>query len=199
MQKRFDNRVIRALEKWPDVPACYGWLRLDRRGNWLIKGQSVSHRRAIDFLGRNYSSDENGNWFVQNGPQRAYCNLDYTPWIYHLDGLDQLFTHTQNHIKEMRGLIVDDNGDILIETEYGIGLLEDRDLVKFIEILESPPEDTATNDFLVDRLANLDPKLHSSIELLWHGRSIKAQAMYGADVPKAFGYVATPLRAPVKD
>jgi len=195
MTKRFDKQVIRALEKWPNVPACYGWLRLDRRGNWLIQEQSISHPRAIDFLGRNYGCDENGNWFVQNGPQRAYCNLDYTPWIYRLDGLDQLFTHTQNPIKEIRGLVVDDNGDILIETEYGIGLLEDRDLARFIEILESQAEGTNTNDFIGTRLANLEPKSNASIKLLWHGKSIIVQAMYGSDIPNAFGYVAVPIKA----
>ena len=81
------------------------------------------------------------------------------------------------------------------ETEYGIGLLEDRDLARFIEILESQAEGTNTNDFIGTRLANLEPKSNASIKLLWHGKSIIVQAMYGSDIPNAFGYVAVPIKA----
>ncbi|TMH99667.1 MAG: DUF2946 family protein, partial [Betaproteobacteria bacterium] len=28
-----DELVARSLAKWPNVPAVYGWLALDRRGN----------------------------------------------------------------------------------------------------------------------------------------------------------------------
>ena len=28
-----DESVIRALAKWPNVPAVYGWLSLSRRGD----------------------------------------------------------------------------------------------------------------------------------------------------------------------
>ncbi|HET8728586.1 MAG TPA: DUF2946 family protein, partial [Alphaproteobacteria bacterium] len=31
-----DESVLRAMTKWPNVPAVYGWLQLDQRGNWLI-------------------------------------------------------------------------------------------------------------------------------------------------------------------
>lgn len=195
MPHSFDKRVIRALEKWPNVPACYGWLSLNRRGRWLIQGQAISHIRAIEFLGRNYASDERGQWFVQNGPQRAYCALDYTPWVYHFDGLDQIFTHTENQAWEMRGVVVDDAGNILIETEHGIGLLEDRDLARFIELLELQADDTAANDGIATQLAALDAKSGDSLEILWCGEPIKIQAMHCADVPGAFGYVAVPLEA----
>ena len=33
-----DETVIRAMAKWPDVPAVWGWLSLDRRGVWKLKG-----------------------------------------------------------------------------------------------------------------------------------------------------------------
>ena len=36
-----DAAVIAALAKWPNVPAVFGWLRLDRRGNWLIREQQI--------------------------------------------------------------------------------------------------------------------------------------------------------------
>ena len=195
MPQQFDTQVISALEKWPNVPACYGWLSLSRRGRWLIQKQPISHARAIDFLGRNYGCDECGQWFVQNGPQRAYCALDYTPWIYHLDGLEQIFTHTENQVLEMRGVVVDDAGDILVETEYGIGLLEDRDLARFLQILEHQSNNRGTDNDIATRLSGLDVKSNDSLEILWHGEAIMVQKMYAADVPKAFGFVTTPSAA----
>ena len=32
-----DDIVRQALAKWPNVPACYGWLGLDARGNWYMR------------------------------------------------------------------------------------------------------------------------------------------------------------------
>ena len=36
-----DEIVLRSMLKWPNVPSVYGWLRLDRRGQWLIRMPSV--------------------------------------------------------------------------------------------------------------------------------------------------------------
>ena len=38
-----DPAVLRGMARWPDVPAVYGWLALDRRGNWRLK-EAVSGR-----------------------------------------------------------------------------------------------------------------------------------------------------------
>ena len=94
-----DDIVARAMHKWPDVPNVFGWLRLDRRGNWLVKSRSaaferIGNRAVIDFIGRNYAADLQGRWFFQNGPQRVYVSLDYTPWVFRLsDNTDSLLAH----------------------------------------------------------------------------------------------------------
>ena len=77
----FDDEVVRAMARWPNVPQCFGWLRLDRRGNWRIKDAVITHQRAIAFLSRHYRADDRGRWYVQNGPQQVFVTLDYTPWI----------------------------------------------------------------------------------------------------------------------
>ena len=41
-----DEMVARSLAKWPNVPAVFGWLELDRRGNWRIKGEKIEIGRA---------------------------------------------------------------------------------------------------------------------------------------------------------
>ena len=83
---------LSAIAKWPNVPACYDWLSLDRRGNWRLQGERVTHRGLIEFMNRQYGSDESGCWFVQNGPQRVFVSLAYTPWVLRREG-DAFVTH----------------------------------------------------------------------------------------------------------
>ena len=59
-----DDIVLRGMAKWPDVPAVFGWLSLNRRGQWLIKGERISNPGVTAFIGRNYEHDEQGRWFV---------------------------------------------------------------------------------------------------------------------------------------
>jgi hypothetical protein len=48
-----DEAVLRAIARWPNVPSVYGWLSLDRRGNWSIKGQRIANRSITEFIARN--------------------------------------------------------------------------------------------------------------------------------------------------
>ncbi|HSS63052.1 MAG TPA: DUF2946 family protein, partial [Gammaproteobacteria bacterium] len=126
-----DEYVIRAMARWPHVPAVYGWLALDRRGDWRIKGARLGHRKAVAFVNRNYASDDSGRWFFQNGPQRVYVRLEYTPWIYRLGADDGLYTHTGETVESIVGVYLDDHGNLLLNTARGIGLMDDRDLDAF--------------------------------------------------------------------
>ena len=67
-----DAVVLRAMAKWPNVPAVFGWLSLDRRGRWLLRGEPIGNAAARQFISRNYQSDPHGRWFFQNGPQRVF-------------------------------------------------------------------------------------------------------------------------------
>lgn len=193
MEREFDQDVLRALEKWPNVPACYGWLKLDRRGNWLIKDQIITHRRAVEFLSRNYASDDAGQWFAQNGPQRAYCELAYTPWIYHLDGHQQLFTHAQNAVENLLGLVIDEQGNLLLETEFGIGVMHDSDLAQFLDVLTEHQNEEHNSDELMTTMLKLDPELDDATVIHWQREPVKLRAMRSADIPGKFGYVAVPI------
>ena len=74
-----DELVLQALERWPNVPAVRGWLRLDARGRWLIRQPAsatekhqfapIVNPQMIEFINRNYVVDDAGAYF-QNGPQR---------------------------------------------------------------------------------------------------------------------------------
>ena len=67
-----EDWVHRAMARWPNVPALYGWLSLDRRGRWRIQNETISRPQIIDTFNRNYAADEQGRWYFQNGPQRGY-------------------------------------------------------------------------------------------------------------------------------
>lgn len=127
-----DASVLRAMARWPDVPAVYGWLALDRRGNWLLKDPArarfsrIGNAALREFIGRNYAVDERGCWYFQNGPQRVYVALAYTPLVLHYEG-DALFDHC-GRATHAQAAFVDEEGSVLIQGERAVGLLDDRDL-----------------------------------------------------------------------
>ena len=132
-----DEIVARSIAKWPNVPAVYGWLELDRRGNWLIKGERIGNQALREFIGRNYEADERGRWFFQNGPQRVYVRLAYTPLVVHYEG-DRLFDHC-GRVFVSRGTYQDDEGSVLVEGDLGIALLDDRDLERYADSADQLP------------------------------------------------------------
>ncbi len=130
-----DELVARSLAKWPNVPAVYGWLALDRRGNWRIKGQKISNVALREFIARNYECDAQGRWFFQNGPQRVYVSLAYTPLVVHYDA-DRLFDQCGRPFG-CGTIYQDDEGSVLIAAEGRVALLDDRELARFADRAES--------------------------------------------------------------
>lgn len=132
-----DEAVIRSLAKWPNVPAVYGWLALDRRGNWRIKGERIANSALRDFIGRNYEPDDQGRWFFQNGPQRVYVKLAYTPLVAHFEG-EVLVDHCGRPFAAARAY-QDDEGSVLLEGRGAVALLDDRDLERYAEQADRLP------------------------------------------------------------
>jgi hypothetical protein len=126
-----DAVVAQAMAKWPNVPAVYGWLSLDRRGNWLIKGERIANAALRDFIARNYEADSVGRWYFQNGPQRVYVALAYTPLVVHYDG-DSLVDHCGRPFAAERTYL-DDEGSVLVEGGGRIALVDDRDLARYAD------------------------------------------------------------------
>ena len=61
-----DDIVKQGMAKWPNVPSVFGWLGLDSRGHWLIKGGRISNTFVADFLGGNYEREEQGLCYFRN-------------------------------------------------------------------------------------------------------------------------------------
>lgn len=160
-----DDIVKQALAKWPNVPDCYGWLGLDARGRWFMRddaaqaagdfpqsrGSWLRHEKLIDFIGRNYESDDEGRWFFQNGPQRVYIELECTPWIWQVLPDYRLQSHTGLQTSAGECLL-DEEGRLYIASPQGLGLVHSQDMVLAAEAVEQGvwvPRDVMSADLPV--------------------------------------------------
>ncbi|MEK6245399.1 MAG: DUF2946 family protein [Pseudomonadota bacterium] len=132
-----DESVVRGMAKWPDVPDVYGWLSLDRRGNWLIQGERIGNAALREFIGRNYQPDAQGRWFFQNGPQRVFVTLAYAPLVVRHEG--ELLLDQCGRAFSLIETFVDEEGSVLLLGESGIALLDDRDLERYADSANSLP------------------------------------------------------------
>lgn len=160
-----DDIVKQALAKWPNVPDCYGWLGLDARGRWFMRddaaqaagdfpqsrGSWLRHEKLIDFIGRNYESDNEGRWFFQNGPQRVYVELECTPWVWQVLPDYRLQSHTGLQTSAGECLL-DEEGRLYIASPQGLGLVHSQDMVLAAEAVEQGvwvPRDVMSADLPV--------------------------------------------------
>jgi hypothetical protein len=133
-----DDIVAQAMARWPDVPAVYGWLRLDRRGRWLVRGEPIGHRPTSDFISRNYHQDAQGRFFFQNGPQRVFVDIDHFPHVLWLAGAASdtatLVTHAGDAVERPWCAWLDAAGGVIIAFDAAgaratsFGAVLDRDL-----------------------------------------------------------------------
>jgi hypothetical protein len=185
-----DEVVKTAMAKWPQVPDVYGWLRLDARGQWYLvdrnlpgfsqsvhgKGSPITSPGILDFIGRNYACDERGCWYWQNGPQRAFAELDLAPLVFRVlnrvalqPHMIELVSHTGYPVQSVRAAAVDSGGRVWITSEQGPGVIHDLD---------------ASNLRIDD---HVEPMQLSLGEQSWSMVEIE-------EGDKTFGFVPSPLR-----
>ena len=157
-----DDIVIRSMLKWPDVPDVYGWLQLDRRGNWRIRNASpgakppfepIGNTALREFIARNYSADNRGCWFFQNGPQRVFVKLAYAPFAFRLENgvfADQCGRVVRRPDKAW----LDEEGSLVLSAAGSVGLMDDRDLGAVAETLAEGVFGTGADSVPVGRLAS---------------------------------------------
>lgn len=189
-----DPIVIQAMAKWPSVPNVFGWLHLDRRGNWLIKGDRIANAGVTDFIGRNYAEDEQGRWFFQNGPQRVFVTLEYTPFVVHTagDASTSLETHIGQSIAKVSGAWVDDTGSLLLRWGTGMGVLNDRDLASvsnlFTDLHGKPISDT-----LLGRAFDGESRRHATgVYVDYASTRVPVGRIRSGEVPQKFGFDPAP-------
>ena len=154
-----DDIVKQAMAKWPNVPACAGWLGLDVRGNWYLrdgaaqasggfasglpgaKGSLVEHAKLAEFIGRNYLVEPDGRWYFQNGPQRVYIELENTPWVWRArwsDGRLHLHSHTGVAVPaDKLHLLTDELGAVYLASTLGLGVVHTQDVLDVAEAMDA--------------------------------------------------------------
>jgi hypothetical protein len=191
-----DEIVLRGMAKWPNVPAVYGWLSLDRRGQWLIKGKRITNALVTEFIGRNYARDERGCWFFQNGPQRVFVDLDYTPRVYRIVSPDRaplaLEAGAGTPVSTLDGAWIDETGAALLETEHGIGVIHDRDLDRLLPHLTDAAGAPLPEDALEERMSRLQQGREAPLWLRFHDAGVRVLPIRSEAVARRFGFRPRP-------
>lgn len=184
-----DESVMRSLAKWPNVPAVYGWLGLNRRGEWILDNEPLRHERARSFICRNYQADDDGCWYFQNGPQRVYVALEYTPIVVHLlDGV--LHSHLKQRVERIEAAFLDDLGNIVLTTDQGPALLDPQSLLEFSELLRDT-EGNLAGDETIEQVLEGRGDL-SSLRFNYADCSVALAAITATELPARLGFVPQP-------
>jgi hypothetical protein len=197
-----DEMVRAALAKWPNVPDCYGWLTLDQRGQWRLgeERQIVTNASINTFIARNYDHDEKGRWLFQNGPQRVFVSLDYTPWVWRIaphEGAFALTNHIGQRLAAPDGTWLDENGRFLIEANNMVGVLHDHDAAAWLDLLVDDQQRPLDNEQLAEVLDALATAQASNVWLAWpRGTPIRLEAIDSRTVAGRFGFDPSPHPGP---
>ena len=184
------------MARWPNVPAVFGWLGLDRRGNWLLQGEPISNPVVTAYIARNYERDAEGRWFFQNGPQRVYVELAYTPFVYRALNAAQeplaLESHTGLKVHALCGAWIDENGALVVESEHGVGLVHDRDLEFTLASMVDANGNALAEPALDEAMTTMQQGNRAAMWLKLGASNVRVEPVRSADVPARFGFVARP-------
>ena len=195
-----DDIVKQAMAKWPNVPSVFGWLGLDRRGKWMIKGERVSNPMVAACISRNYEHDAAGRWFFQNGSQRVFAALEYTPLVYRI-GWDPapgapltIEAHTGRTVTRVDGAWIDDAGIVLIATEHGAGMIDDRDLERLLPCFTGERGAALTEDAIAAAIERMQDGGTARLRFRYREDTVPVLAITARDVPVKFGFVQRPVQ-----
>jgi hypothetical protein len=95
-----------------------------------------------------------------------------------------LISHTGQPAGEIKAVFLDEEGNILLDTALGIGLLDDRELAGFLA------ECQIANGQIADEPAWLDLMAGLAISISWQNLSL--QRIVAVDLPKRFKFQPHP-------
>ena len=201
-----DEQVLRSLIKWPNIPHCFGWLALDRRGQWRMRdefaqanqlaGSAIQHKTLNDLISRNYACDSLGRYFFQNGPQRVFITLDAAPWIVRIipsESGHQLLTQCGTEIKPCSALS-DEKGNIYITGLVPQSLSDQSDNTVFTRI-ESQSV-ALLHDHDLD-LFSEQSKVHEDAcsfkgSWRWHDKDLPIEPIHSIELDERFHFIKAP-------
>jgi hypothetical protein len=201
-----DEQVLRSLIKWPNVPHCFGWLALDRRGQWRMRdefaqanqlaGNVIGHVALNEFISRNYAHDSSGRYFFQNGPQRVFITLDATPYITRIvpsESGPQLLTQCGTEIKPQSALS-DEKGNIYIAGFIQQSLSDQIDGAAFTktESLSVALLHDHDLDLFSDQSKVMEDACSFRGSWQWQGNQLPIEPLHSAELANRFNFVKTP-------
>lgn len=201
-----DEQVLRSLIKWPNVPHCFGWLALDRRGQWRMRdefaqtnqlaGSVIQHTALNEFICRNYAHDELGRYFFQNGPQRVFITLDATPWIARIiptESGPQLLTQCATEIKP-HGALSDEKGNIYITGLIPQSSSDKIDATVFtqIEYLSVALLHDHDLDLFSEQSQVQEDACSFRGSWQWNGKSLPIEPIHSAELSGRFHFIKAP-------
>ncbi|MGH8806860.1 MAG: DUF2946 family protein [Noviherbaspirillum sp.] len=194
-----DEIVKQAMAKWPNVPHCYGWLALDARGGWRMRdersqalklaGDKISNPALLGFINRNYTHDEKGRWYFQNGPQRVYVNLEATPYIARTDPVHGLVLHTGDALTRIEAAWLTETGQLLLKSGGTIALVDDRDIAQCLPQLRIG-DATASDEQLLNWLSAAGDA--NALTLEHGGAHVPVKHIQRDAIASHFGFMPTP-------
>lgn len=201
-----DEQVLRSLIKWPNVPHCFGWLALDRRGQWRMRdefaqanqltGSLIQHTALNEFISRNYACDSLGRYFFQNGPQRVFITLDATPWIARIipsENGPQLLTQCGTAIKP-HGALSDEKGNIYVTGIIPQSLSEQNAGTVFTqtESLSLALLHDHDLDLFSDQSKVMEDACSFRGSWQWEGSDLPIEPTHSAELSERFHFIKTP-------
>ena len=191
-----DEIVLKAMMRWPNVPAVYGWLKLDIKGRWLLQGDPITNTTIKNFISRNYESNDKGQWYFQNGPQKVFVELEYTPYIYKIwrNSENRLIaeTHTGQAVNSPISCWLDEQGNLSIESELGIGAIEPTSLPTLINQL-THGDGSEISDRTLDAMLLGNFNVLCSVELKWNNLKLPLKFVEFKKLSEQFGFDPFPL------
>ncbi|VVE32765.1 DUF2946 family protein [Pandoraea terrigena] len=213
-----DEIVQQAMAKWPNVPHCYGWLALDRRGQWRMRdeaaqaagtaGDPIRHEALLAFIARNYASDDAGQWYFQNGPQRVYVALAYAPFVVRLtwdaaanDGRGApVLTDQLGRAFVPQACLLDEDGNVaFVGAASGgegggtstpsapLALLHDHDIDLLTQVSD------LTQAFEIAQTSDDTADAKGAVRLHWrNGDSLPFATVHAGTLPQTYGFERDP-------
>lgn len=181
--------VLKSMQRWPNVPALFGWLRLDRRGRWHVQDGTISHPRIIETINLNYGHDEHGRWYFQNGPQRGYMELEYAPFVLRRES-DGFVTHTGLRVERPTQAILDEVGTLSLATEHGLGEIYGGDLDWVLDRLSIDDESIDEED--IAEMLDLPSHTQTNAVLALGRERLPVVRIDSEHLPEVFSFVRHP-------
>jgi hypothetical protein len=201
-----DEQVLRSLIKWPNIPHCFGWLALDRRGQWRMRdefaqanqlaGSVIQHTALNEFISRNYACDSLGRYFFQNGPQRVFITLDATPFIARMipsKNGPQLLTQCGTEIKP-QGALSDEKGNIYITGNIAQSLSNQIDGTVFTktESLSVALLHDHDLDLFSDQSKVMEDACSFRGSWQWDGKDLPIEPIHSVELSERFHFIKAP-------